>query len=241
MKKTLPKRDRKGRFVKKKSNILKAKTTNLRTTATICNPNTDPKKVVRAFRDVTSQNLSQREIRGLTKSGGAHLIVVELDNRNEAAYVGRVDGKGPHIFLIDPRFISEETFTHEVIHALQQYDPKRPSLDKELTIYPLSWEDVTLKEALTEAETIARVKKIDPTADNYYKDIKKDNPQYPSEKEMKKEDRKRLTGENDTPKGEKSVKIVHKKFKNLRISKFKYPKSKLTAKQQLKTKTIKRR
>jgi len=196
-----------------------------------------PADAKKAFSKV-ADNLSSSEINALNRTGGIHINVRKIPGKNVARYDGIKEGK--HHFLIDPASLNdEEVITHEAIHSLQETTGRgnRPKIDSKLSIKrPLSVDDLSLKEALTEAETIARVKHIDLNNTPYYDDIKeqcdtsgKGNCKTP--RTMKKEDRNTLTDGTDRPLGKRSVAAVHQKFDRLNIAQYRERGGKRTAKQ----------
>jgi len=196
-----------------------------------------PADAKKAFSKV-ADNLSPSEINTLNKTGGVRIVVKKVKGENAARYNGIKKGK--HCYVVDPAALNdEEVITHEAVHALQETDRKgnRPKIDSKLSIKrPLSIDDLALKEALTEAETIARVKHINLNNTPYYDDIKeqcdtsgKGNCKTP--RTMKKEDRNTLTNGTDRPLGKRSVAIVHQKFDRLNIAQYREKDGRKTAKQ----------
>jgi len=183
------------------------------------------REVTRSVSSVANKNFSKSEINTLNNSGGIRIVVRKVQQGHLARYNGIVKGK--HCFTLDPSAISdEETITHEIVHALQETDKTRPVLDRKLSASRmLSNTELSKKEALTEAETIARVQKANLNATQYYDDINDQckrgkNKHCATPRTMKKEDRKRLTDNTDRPQGKRSVTKAHKKFPKLNISKY---------------------
>lgn len=183
-----------------------------------------PSDATKAFRDIAERNLSPSEINALNASGGVRVVVRKVPKGYEGRYNGIRNGR--HCFTIDPSAITnEETVTHEIVHALQE-TKGRPVVDKKLSITkPLTASELSKKEALTEAETIARVQAADLNNTPYYDDInkqckRKKNAVCKSPRTMKKADRKKLTNGTDRPQKARSVRSAHKNFDKLNISKY---------------------
>jgi hypothetical protein len=251
MKKKLPKRDSKGRFVTS-SRKRDAPTANQKRTthprsqgklsqaakqaANKKNKEAE-KKGYRKTVDVTARDskgsredvekvydktiiegFDNREIKIINKTGGVDLCIRKPKGTNEAAvYEGKKNGKH-RISVKNSHAKEKETLTHETIHILQETDPERDEVDRWLSKRDakgeiiLSREERRIKEALTEAETIARV--VEPGQySGYYSDLDGDAHK------QKDEDRKRIKGdENKSLKGE-SPKVVYKLFDRLNIRK----------------------
>ena len=142
----------------------------------------DPENIASEFRKVLNKSFTERE-RKLLRKEGLELRVRELDDGDDEGeyeilgeYVGKVDGK--HVINVDPDHFEPETLTHETVHILQECDDTRPTLDKKLRNAELDVaqhrdrkrfsEMETLKEALTEAETLSRRRVPSESVLGYY-------------------------------------------------------------------------
>lgn len=126
--------------------------------------------VLAQYEKVLKESFTPRE-RELLRKKGVNLVVRDIDSDDFAAsgrYVGRRLGKHT-IHLDDSRPMDRETMVHETIHILQEIDPERPRIEK---ILKGSSEAYNLREALTEAETVSRVSKVDIRNAGYYSDVK---------------------------------------------------------------------
>lgn len=127
--------------------------------------------VLNQYEKVLNRSFSLRE-RELLRKQGVRLIVEDIDEdgfKASGRYVGRRRGKHT-ICLDDSKPMDEETMIHETIHILQEIDPHRPVFEKDLGKGP---EDINLREALTEAETISRSARVNTTNAAYYEDVKR--------------------------------------------------------------------
>lgn len=179
---------------------------------------------------IVTEGFDMREIGIINNSGGVDLTVGEVQTGMVAHYGGK-NRRGRHDITVKPEYAGDpESMTHETIHILQEEDSERPALDKRLRMRKpggLSPEERSLKEAMTEAETIARVK--EPRADvaAFYDTIDEDDP-WP----LKEQDVGTLKGgRNGSLKGG-SVGVVHRLFDRLNISNYRHEGSRRTAKEQ---------
>lgn len=244
------KRDRKGRFKASTSSrifsVFRPKKQNRPSAATRQKQNKAPKKnidveakvnkgkmtsqtVENEYHKAVNDGFDMREIQVINNSGGVD-ITVDRVPKGEAAYYSGKNKNGRHDLTVNPKNIDAETLTHETVHILQETDPKRPPLDKKLKAFEgatLTPEERSLKEGLTEAETIARVRKPDKNSASMYPDIDPKDPWT-----LKEQDTKNIkSAMKGKPKGE-SPGVVAAIFDTLHLSKFKYRKSTKTAKAQ---------
>lgn len=196
------------------------------------------KMAIDSFRKIVGKNMTQFEIKALNKTGGVRIMIEKMGGDNEAAYHGIIFGK--HCFTLDPEvFRNEETVTHEAIHALQPIDKNRPKQNRDLDC--TNYDNLTLLEALTEAETIARVHTVNLERASYYIDIEneckaKGNNNCPTAATMKAADRDTLTDGKNKSQSQNAIAQTNKNFKKLHITKFKFEKAEKNAGQQFKRK-----
>lgn len=127
------------------------------------------KNVLSTYQEVLEESFTPREQR-ILEDAGIRLIVENIDRDGMTAggrYIGMKNGKHT-ICMDDSKPLDKETMVHETIHILQEIDPQRPKIETEICC---SAEMVNLKEALTEAETIARIPNVDSRNIGYYADL----------------------------------------------------------------------
>lgn len=103
----------------------------------------------------------------------------------ETVALGGYNGKhhGKHEIVLDTSSVTEETLTHELTHVLQEEGVKRPDIEKHLKVAEMVKEKnkrtfdekLTLKEAMTEAETLTRCENPDEDS-GYYAFLPKSSP-----------------------------------------------------------------
>lgn len=201
-------------------------------------PNIRAEDVKREFIDTVTLRMSKREIAVINASGGIRVTVKQMGWENQAEYSGFRNGR--HQIIIDPiAFDNPETITHEMIHILQEIDPKRPELDMILARDSRhSWEDITLREAMTEAEAIGRQDDPDLVNTPFYDDIeerciKQGTACCRPAVDMKKDDHEKLTKGTGRGQGEKTIVYVHKELPNLEISQYQSDRSQCNARERL--------
>ena len=148
-------------------------------TVTVKSGRVKAEDVAREYDLALRRSFTQRERDLLARSGGVRIVVDRVGGGILGGYEGRKYGK--HSILVGPRSVSAETLTHETIHALQECDPERPALERRLRLSELeSMEDgeeldelCTLKESLTEAETLSRRRYMDTDEPGYYHHLSK--------------------------------------------------------------------
>lgn len=132
---------------------------------------TSAANVLARYERVLEGSFTPRE-RELLRKKGIRLVVGDIDEdsfKASGCYVGRRLGKHT-ICLDDSKPMDEETMIHETIHILQEIDPERPVFEKSLG---KTSEDVNLKEALTEAETLSRTSRLNIDDASYYEGVRR--------------------------------------------------------------------
>lgn len=132
---------------------------------------TSATNVLNQYEKVLNKSFTSRE-RELIRKQGVRLVVKDIDKddfKASGCYAGRRRGKHM-ICLDDSKPMDEETMIHETVHILQRIDPHRPVFEKRLG---RGSEDVNLREALTEAETVSRSSTVNTANAAYYEDLKK--------------------------------------------------------------------
>ena len=200
-------------------------------------PEGDPEKATSRYRNVLNKSFTEKE-RQLLKENGLELRIDRLSestgdrHRVMAEYIGKKNGK--HTIVVDPEYMTPETLTHETIHVLQEVDDTRPRLDRQLRRDAIADsktqegidEFETLKESLTEAETLSRTKYPEEDELGYYDDL-------PGSKEkrigMKMKDHNILRNNMNSVRKEGHANNVYNRFRNLHIRNLKLYSSKKTA------------
>ena len=200
-------------------------------------PEGDPENATSRYRNVLNKSFTEKE-RQLLKENGLELQIDRLPENTKdrhrvmAEYIGKKNGK--HTIIVDPEYMTPETLTHETIHVLQEVDDTRPKLDRKLRRDAIDdsesdervAEFETLKESLTEAETLSRTKYPDPNDLGYYFDLPGDEKQ---QKRMKKSDHSVLRSNKNSVKKEGHAGNVYNRFRRLHIRNLKLKPSKKTA------------
>lgn len=247
-KRMLPKRDKRGRF--RSSPILRLKSVfrprgkpsaatkqerkrtskkNVDVKAEVRKGGATATSVETSYANIVNDGFDMREIGLINTTGGVDITVDRTSGSFAAHYSGK-NRKGRHDIVVDPKYSHDsETLTHETVHILQEVDPKRPDLDRSLSVNKkggLTPEERSLKEAMTEAESIGRQKKPDPNNASFYPRIDAKDPW-----SLKEQDINTIKGgRKGSLKGE-AVGVVHDVFDKLHLSRYKEKDSALTAKQ----------
>ena len=186
--------------------------------------------VLNQYNKVLNESFTYRE-RKLLRKKGVRLVIKDIDTVDFSAsgkYVGKKLGRHT-IHIDDSKPMDKETMIHETIHILQEIDPDRPRLEKALKG---SSEAYNLREALTEAETISRVTKLDTRNAGYYSDIKRNRSTgTASPINLKRSDRNLLA--KDKRAQESIDENVHENFFRSNIQYLKDPESGKTARSTL--------
>lgn len=119
--------------------------------------------VAHRYRSVLKKSFTPKERKVLAGSEGIDVQVYRMDDKSG----GWSKENGKHIITLDSKDVkNEETMIHETLHALQNENVDRPSLDKKLNERPKETE--ILREALTEAETLSRSASVNTYNLGYY-------------------------------------------------------------------------
>lgn len=118
------------------------------------------------YENVLASNFTDGERQKLQDAGGVRVVVKRMGSDELGGYVGRKGGKHQiemqKGWPLENRTLTDETLTHETVHILQEIDLSRPELDRRLSFRSVrnDPDKICLKESLTEAETVCRVKEI---------------------------------------------------------------------------------
>lgn len=181
--------------------------------------------VLRSYEKVLESSFTPRE-RELLRKEKIKIVIGDLDTDDFTAsgeYVGKRFGR--HVIKIDDsKPLDAETMVHETIHILQEIDPERPSLEKSLRG---SSEAINLKEALTEGETISRMRSVDGRNQAYYSDIRRNKSTDRHPISLKRSDHQLFR--RDKMVGESPAENVHENFFRSKIQYMTDPKTGKTA------------
>ena len=127
---------------------------------------------IKKIRSTIANSFTVKEQKALVKKGGITVHVVDLPGDNAAIYKGKSNGMSYQIF-VDPKYIDDDSFLHEVVHHSRMVDDGRSGIliksrsSNDQTVRILT-DDVALEEAATILETLARCSPYTPTIDVSY-------------------------------------------------------------------------
>lgn len=182
------------------------------------------KKDQETIRKVLTNSFTIREQKEMFKNGMT-VEIVKLKEGVAGEYHGRKDGMS-HLIRIDPENVGDgDTLLHEAVHHARLMDPKRKKiLTKSRSLHPeriaVNKKDVSLEEAATVSETLARQRDYQqPSNAGYYGIVHKNGK---NAKIMISEDRNLYAGSSETGsnglKGQRAITSVEKNFDKSNIA-----------------------